>query len=45
MTEGHFSGIKRGYGECADAKKIKNILLELKRGGWIYDNVRKYGRI
>ena len=21
MTEGHFSGIKRGYGDCANAKK------------------------
>jgi len=44
MTEGHFSGIKRGYGDCASAKKIKNILLELKRKVWIYDHVRKYGR-
>lgn len=44
MTEGHFSGIKRGYGDCANAKKIENILLELKRKVWIYDKVRKYGR-
>jgi hypothetical protein len=44
MTEGHFSGIKRGYGDCANAKKIKNILLELKRKVWIYDKVRKYSR-
>lgn len=44
MTEGHFSGIKRGYGDCAKAKKTKNILLELKRKVWIYDKVRKYGR-
>jgi hypothetical protein len=44
MTEGHFSGIKRGYGDCASAKKIENIFLELKRKVWIYDHVRKYGR-
>lgn len=45
MTEGHFSAIKRGYGDCANAKKIENILLELKRKVWIYDRVRKYGRV
>ena len=44
MTEGHFSAIKRGYGDCANAKKIENILLELKRKVWIYGRVRKYGR-
>ena len=44
MTEGHFSAIKRGYGDCANAKKRENILLELKRKVWIYDRVRKYGR-
>lgn len=44
MSEGHFSGIKRGYGDCAKAKKTKNILVELKRKVWIYDKVRKYGR-
>lgn len=45
MTEGHFSGIKRGYGDCANAKKIENVLIELKRKVWIYDKVRKYGRV
>ena len=40
MTEGHFSGIKRGYEDCAKAKKTGNILLELKRKVWIYDKVR-----
>ncbi|MCK5283299.1 MAG: hypothetical protein KAK00_07865, partial [Nanoarchaeota archaeon] len=45
MTEGHFSGIKRGYGDCANAKKIENIFLELKRKVWIYDKVRKYGGV
>lgn len=45
MTEGHFSGIKRGYGDCARAKNIENILTEHKRKVWIYDKVRKYGRI
>ena len=44
MTEGHFSGIKRGYGDGARAKKRENILVELKRKVWIYDRVRKYGR-
>jgi len=44
MTEGHFSGIKRGYGDGARAKKEENILIELKRKIWIYDKVRKYGR-
>ena len=44
MTEGHFSGIKRVYGDCANAKKTENILTELKRKVWIYDKVRKYGR-
>jgi hypothetical protein len=45
MTEGHFSGVNRGYGDCAQARLIPNILLELKRKVWIYDRVRKYGRI
>lgn len=45
MTEGHFSNIKRGYGDCANAKKTENVLLELKRKVWIYDRVRKYGRV
>lgn len=45
MTEGHFSAIKRGYGECANAKLRKNVLIELKRKVWIYDRVRKYGRV
>lgn len=44
MTEGHFSGIKRGYGDCASAKKKENLFLELKRKVWIYDKIRKYGR-
>jgi hypothetical protein len=44
MTEGHFSGIKRGYGDCAKGKKLENILFELKRKVWIYDRIRKYGR-
>ena len=43
MTEGHFSAIKRGYGDSARAKNLKNVLLELKRKVWIYDKVRKYG--
>jgi hypothetical protein len=45
MTEGHFSAIKRGYGDCARAKRIENVLAEHKRKVWIYDKVRKYGRI
>lgn len=45
MTESHFSGIKRGYGDGAKAKLIPNITLELKRKVWIYDKVRKYGRV
>lgn len=45
MTEGHFSAIKRGYGECAKAKLRKNVLIELKRKVWIYNEVRKHGRI
>lgn len=45
MTEGHFSALKRGYGDCAKTKKVENILLEIKRKVWIYDKVRKYGRI
>jgi hypothetical protein len=45
MTEGHFSGIKRGYGDTAKAKKVTNIIIELKRKVWIYDKVRKYGRV
>jgi hypothetical protein len=44
MTEGHFSAIKRGYGECARSKKTENVLIELKRKVWIYDKVRKYGK-
>ncbi len=45
MTEGHFSGIKRGYSDGARAKERENILTELKRKVWIYDRVRKYGRL
>jgi len=44
MTEGHFSGIKRGYSDNSKGKKRENILIELKRKVWIYDKVRKYGR-
>lgn len=44
-TEGHFSGLKRGYGDAARAKKRENVLIEIKRKVWIYDQVRKYGRI
>ena len=44
MTEGHFSGIKRGYGDCARAKIVPNVILELKRKVWIYDHVRKHGK-
>jgi hypothetical protein len=44
MTEGHYSAIKRGYGDCAKAKNIENILLEIRRKVWIYDKIRKYGR-
>ncbi|MEA3514346.1 MAG: IS5/IS1182 family transposase [Nanoarchaeota archaeon] len=44
LTEGHFSGIKRGYGDSAKGKKTENILIELKRKVWIYNKVRKYGR-
>jgi hypothetical protein len=43
-TEGHFSGIKRGYGDSARAKKRENVIKEIKRKVWIYDQVRKYGR-
>jgi hypothetical protein len=44
LTEGHFSGIKRGFGDNARAKRVRNILLEHKRKVWIYDRVRKFGR-
>ena len=44
MTEGHFSGIKGIWGLCK-CKKRENVILELKRKVWIYDKVRKYGRI
>lgn len=43
MTEGHFSAIKRCYGDCARAKRVRNILIEHKRKVWIYDRVKKYG--
>ena len=45
MTEGHFSAIKRGYGDCANAKLTKNVLIELKRKVWIYNEIRKYGKL
>lgn len=44
MTEGHFSSIKRGFGDNARAKRVRNILIEHKRKVWIYDKIRKYGR-
>lgn len=44
MTEGHFSGIKRGYSDNSKGKKTENILIELKRKVWIYDKIRKYGK-
>lgn len=43
-TEGQFSAIKRILGDCAKAKLPKNIINELKRKVWIYDQLRKYGR-
>jgi hypothetical protein len=45
MTEGHFSAIKRCYGENSRGKKTENILIELKRKVWIYNKVKKYGRL
>jgi hypothetical protein len=45
MTEGHFSAIKRCYGDNSKAKKKEYILLELKRKVWIYDRIRKYGKV
>lgn len=36
---------KRDHGECVNAKLRKNVLIELKRKVWIYDMVRKYGRL
>ena len=45
MTEGHFSAIKRCYSDNSRGKKRKNILLELKRKVWIYNEVRKYGKL
>ena len=45
MTEGHFSAIKRCYGDCASAKLRKNVLIEVKRKVWIYNEVRKYGKV
>lgn len=44
MTEGHFSGIKRGFGNNARSKRVRSILIEHKRKVWIYDRIRKYGR-
>lgn len=44
LTEGHFSAIKRAFGENARAKSESNILLEHRRKVWIYDRIRKYGR-
>jgi len=44
MTEGHFSAIKRCYGDCAKAKLTENVLLELRRKVWIYNRVRNCGK-
>ncbi len=43
-TEGHFSGIKRTLGDASKAKLAENIITELRRKVWIYDQLRKYGR-
>lgn len=43
MTESHFSAIKRCYGDCTKAKKVKNIFTELRRKVWIYNYVKKHG--
>lgn len=45
MTEGHFSAIKRIFGDCAKAKYKKNILLELKRKVWLYNEMKRYGKM
>ncbi len=45
MTEGHFSAIKVGYGEKTRARKEENVLIELRRKVWIYNEVKKYGKI
>jgi hypothetical protein len=44
LTEGHFSAIKRVFGDNARAKRVRNILIEHRRKVWIYDKIRKYGR-
>jgi len=45
MTEGHFSAIKRIFGDCAKAKHRRNVISELKRKVWLYNELRKYGNI
>jgi hypothetical protein len=45
MTESHFSAIKRCYGDFAKAKKIQNLILELKRKVWIYNKIKNYPNV
>jgi hypothetical protein len=44
MTENKFSGIKITFGDCAKAKDVENILVELKRKVWLYNEMRKFGK-
>jgi len=44
LTEGHFSAIKRCYGDNSRAKRVENILLEHKRKVWIYNKIRKHDK-
>ena len=41
-TEGIFSAVKRKYGEKVRASKIENMLEEVKRKFWAYEQVKEY---
>jgi hypothetical protein len=41
-TEGIFSAVKRKYGEQVRSSKIENMLEEVKRRFWAYEQVKEY---
>lgn len=41
-TEGIFSAVKRKYGEKVRARKIENMLEEVRRKFWAYEQIRAY---
>ncbi len=44
-TEGIFSGVKRKFGENVRSTKIENMLKEVKRKFWAYEQMKNYAMV